>query len=76
MWLMERREVLKIFEALSNKNRLRMFRIMAEYSQSGITPTEIAKIMGDIPKYTLSFHLNALILANLCCFEKQGKSLI
>lgn len=73
---METKEIIKIFEALSQENRLRIFRIMVEHSKDGITPTEIIKIMGGVPKNTLSFHLNALMQANLCSFEKQGKSII
>ncbi len=70
------KEIIKTFEALSQESRLKIFRIMVEHSKDGITPTEIIKIMGNIPKNTLSFHLNVLTNANLCSFEKQGKSLI
>ena len=70
------KEIIKTFEALSQESRLKIFRIMVEHSKDGITPTEIIKIMGSIPKNTLSFHLNVLTNANLCSFEKQGKSLI
>lgn len=70
------KEIIKTFEALSQESRLKIFRIMVEHSEEGITPTEIIKIMGNIPKNTLSFHLNVLINANLCFFTKQGKSLI
>lgn len=73
---METKEIIKIFEALSQENRLQIFRIMVEHSKDGITPTEIIALMGGIPKNTLSFHLNVLMQANLCSFEKQGKSLI
>lgn len=74
--MMETKEVIKIFEALSQKNRLQIFRIMVEHSKEGITPTGIIKLMGEIPKNTVSFHLNALVQAKLCTFEKQGKTII
>lgn len=74
--MIESNEIIKIFEALSQVNRLQIFRIMVEHSKNGITPTDIIKLMGGIPKNTVSFHLNALLQANLCSFEKKGKSLI
>lgn len=73
---MEYKQIIKIFEALSQENRLQIFRIMVEYSKSGISPTEIIKIMGGIPKNTLSFHLNVLMQANLCSYVKRGKNFI
>lgn len=73
---MKTQKIIKIFEALSQENRLQIFRIMVEHSKTGITPSEIIKIMGGIPKNTLSFHLNVLLQSNLCSYEKQGKSLI
>lgn len=73
---MQNQEVIKIFEALSQENRLRIFRMMVEESKEGITPGEIVKRLGGVPKNTVSFHLNALLQAKLCNFEKNGKSLI
>ena len=73
---MENKEIIKIFEALSLENRLRIFRIMVEHSKDGITPTEIIKLTDGMAKNTLSFHLKALKQANLCSFEKRGKSLV
>lgn len=69
-------EVSKIFSALSQENRLKVFRILIENSVLGITPTQISILMNDMPRNTLSFHLNTLNQAGLCSFEKQGKQMI
>ncbi|MDD4556524.1 MAG: helix-turn-helix domain-containing protein [Alphaproteobacteria bacterium] len=69
-------EVSNIFNALSQENRLRVFRILVEHSKDGITPTEIATLMGNMPRNTLSFHLNALSHAGLCNTSKNGKQII
>lgn len=65
-----------IFDALSQENRLKVFKILVKHSKDGITPTEIAEKMGNMPRNTLSFHLNLLSQADLCTFEKSGKQLI
>lgn len=65
-----------IFDALSQVNRLKIFRILVEHSKDGITPTEIADLMGGMPRNTLSFHLSLLTNAELCTTEKNGKQVI
>lgn len=69
-------EVSNVFNALSQENRLRVFRILVEHSKDGITPTEISALMNDMPRNTLSFHLNALSQAGLCHTSKNGKQII
>lgn len=64
------------FDALSQVNRLKIFRILVEHSKDGITPTEIADLMGGMPRNTLSFHLSLLTNAELCTTEKNGKQVI
>lgn len=64
------------FDALSQINRLKIFRILVENSKNGITPTEIAKLMDNMPRNTLSFHLSLLSNAELCTSEKKGKQII
>lgn len=73
---MKTNQVSVIFNALSQENRLKVFKILVHYSKDGITPTEIAKLMGNMPRNTLSFHLNLLIQSKLCKFTKQGKQII
>ena len=65
-----------VFDALSQENRLKIFKILVDNSQDGITPTEIAGLMGNMPRNTLSFHLNLLTQADLCVSKKVGKTII
>lgn len=64
-----------VFDALSNENRLQIFRILVRNSATGITPTAISKEMNYFPRNTLSFHLTLLANANLCFSERQGKQI-
>ena len=73
---MKTEQIITIFEALSQEGRLKIFRLMVEHSQTGITPTEIYNQLGSMAKNTLSFHLNILTQAGLCTYKKNGKSLI
>lgn len=73
---MKTNQVSVIFDALSQETRLKVFKILVKNSKNGITPTEIAKLMNNMPRNTLSFHLNLLNQANLCTFIKQGKQII
>lgn len=68
--------VCNAFDALSQVNRLKIFRILVEHSKEGITPTEIADLMGKMPRNTLSFHLSLLSNADLCHSVKNGKQVI
>ena len=68
--------VCNAFDALSQPNRLKIFRILVEHSKDGITPTEIADLMGGMPRNTLSFHLSLLTAADLCESTKNGKQII
>ncbi len=69
-------KVCDVFDALSQVNRLKIFRILVEHSKEGITPTEISEKMGKMPRNTLSFHLSLLSNSGLCTSEKQGKQVI
>lgn len=73
---MKPKQITQVFDALSQENRLKIFRILVEHSKNGITPTEISALMGDMPRNTLSFHLSLLSQAALCSFEKNGKQII
>lgn len=73
---MKTKQITQVFNALSQENRLKIFRILVEHSKEGITPTEIANLMGKMPRNTLSFHLNLLNQAGLCEYTKQGKQVI
>lgn len=69
-------EITNVLDALSQETRLRVFRIIVAHHHKGITPTEIATEMGNMPRNTLSFHLSLLTQANLCSYQKKGKTLI
>ncbi len=73
---MRNEKVCEVFDALSQPNRLKIFKILVKYCEKGITPTEIAKKMGNMPRNTLSFHLSLLASSGLCVSEKQGKQVI
>lgn len=73
---MKLENVCNAFDALSQVNRLKIFRILVEHHEKGITPTEIADLMGGMPRNTLSFHLSLLTNAELCTTKKNGKQII
>lgn len=64
------------FDALSKPVRIRIFQILVEHFDTGITPTEISKLMDGMQRNTLSFHLSLLSQAGLCVSEKKGKCII
>lgn len=68
-------KIATVLDALSNETRLRIFRLLAQNSAEGITPTELSKRLNDLPRNTLSFHLSLLNNADLCNFQKQGKQI-
>lgn len=64
------------FDALSKPVRIRIFQILVEHHEHGITPTEIAELMGGMQRNTLSFHLSLLTQSGLCKSEKKGKCIL
>lgn len=68
-------EISFVFNALSQENRIKIFKILVENSKEGITPSEISKQLNNIPRNTLSFHLNLMSQANLCNCKKNGKNI-
>ncbi len=73
---MKNEKLCEIFDALSQPNRLKIFKILVKYSEEGITPTEISKKMANMPRNTLSFHLSLMSNCGLCVTKKQGKQVI
>ena len=72
---MKEKAVLKALAALSQANRLRVFRALVVAGQAGLTPGEIAKRVKVSPA-TLSFHLKELANADLITQERSGRNLI
>lgn len=63
------------FTALSQETRLKVFKILIEYGQSGTPAGTISDRLG-IPHNTLSFHLSHLMEAGLITSIKQGRQMI
>lgn len=68
-------DIAAVFDALGNESRLRIFRILVQHSKDGITPTEISRLMNELPRNTLSFHLSLMSNVGLCSSEKRGKQI-
>ena len=67
--------VLKALAALSQANRLRLFRALVVAGPAGATPSAIGKRLKVSPA-TLSFHLKELSNAGLLTQERNGRNLI
>ncbi len=72
---MKEQSVLKALSALSQANRLRVFRALVVAGQPGATPGAIGKRLKVSPA-TLSFHLKELVNAGLVTQERSGRNLI
>ena len=66
---------LQIFSALSQETRLKAFKILIEYGQTGVAAGVISDRLG-IPHNTLSFHLSHLFQSGLVLSLKEGRSVI
>lgn len=73
---MKAEEAACIFNALGQKSRLKIFKLMMKAGEQGLTPTQIIESLGEMPRNTLSFHLNALTQAGLCVSERAGRQII
>lgn len=72
---MEDKYVIKALAALAQPNRLQIFRALVVKGSEGLTPALMAAQMG-MPANTLSFHLKALMNADLISQERSGRNLI
>jgi DNA-binding transcriptional ArsR family regulator len=72
---MKESSVIKALTALSQVNRLRVFRKLVVAGPSGSTPTVIAR-QARLQPATLSFHLKELMNAGLVTQERSGRNLI
>ncbi|PWD88060.1 ArsR/SmtB family transcription factor [Ignatzschineria cameli] len=71
---MEKKIAIKMFEALSSEVRLDVYRLLVKYGDSGLVAGEIATLL-DIPNTNLSFHLKALVHAEMLYVEQEGRFL-
>lgn len=73
--IMEEREALNALSALAQPARLRVFRALVGAGPGGLTPGDIAALLG-VPASTLSFHLKGLLHGGLVSQERDGRNLI
>ncbi len=71
---MKTERIIIAFDALGNDTRLKIFRLLVKNSLHGLNQTEISRKIGNMPRTTLSFHLELLENAGLCSSQKIGKS--
>ena len=72
---MKEKEVLLAMAALSQSNRLRLFRLLVVAGQAGATPGVLGRRLKVSPA-TLSFHLKELTNAGLVSQQRDGRNLI
>lgn len=72
---MEKIDALAALAALSQENRLDIFRLLVRQGPEGLPAGQIGAHLG-LPAATLSFHLNHLRHARLVTFRREGRSLI
>lgn len=66
---------LRMFDALSQETRLRVFRLLVEAGTPGLPAGSLSETLG-IPHNTLSFHLGHLSNAGLLTSRKDGRSVV
>ncbi|MDH5263327.1 MAG: metalloregulator ArsR/SmtB family transcription factor [Betaproteobacteria bacterium] len=71
---MDRASTLKVFESLGSSVRLDLFCMLVQAGESGLVAGEIAEAL-DIPATNLSFHLKAMLQANLVSVRQEGRFL-
>ncbi len=72
---MEEQAAVTLLAALSQPQRLRIFRALVGAARDGLTPGALSAML-DVPASTLSFHLKELLHAGLVTQQRDGRSLI
>lgn len=72
---MDIQEAIVMFDALSQKTRLRAFRLLVQAGPDGLAAGVLSDALGT-PHNTLSFHLNHLSNAGIISSRKEGRSVI
>lgn len=71
---MDRESALKVFESLGSSLRLDVFCLLVHAGEQGLVAGEIAEAL-EIPATNLSFHLKAMLAANLVTVRQEGRFL-
>ena len=71
---MKSKKALAALAALSQENRLAVFRLLVKHNPEGLTPGVIAENL-DLPPPTLSFHLKTLVQSGLVVSRSEGRFL-
>ena len=71
---MEEQAAVTLLAALSQPQRLRIFRALVGAGPDGLTPTALAAMLG-LTGSNLSFHLKELTVAGLVSAERDGRQL-
>lgn len=71
---MDKKLVVKMFESLSSEIRLDIFRLLMKHADSGLVAGEIAEAL-ELPNTNLSFHLKALVHADMIDVAQEGRFL-
>ncbi|HEY9837242.1 MAG TPA: helix-turn-helix domain-containing protein [Vampirovibrionales bacterium] len=71
---MESKTAVKIFESLSSGIRLDIYRMLVKAGSTGMVAGQIASSL-EVPPSNLSFHLKALVHAELLEVEQEGRFL-
>ena len=71
---MDRSSTLKVFESLGSSVRLDIFCMLVQAGEAGLVAGEIADAL-EIPATNLSFHLKAMLQANLVTVRQEGRFL-
>ena len=69
---MEKNIATAIFESLSSAVRLDAYRLLVRQGKTGMVAGEIASAL-DIPATNMSFHLKAMVHANIVTVEQEGR---
>ena len=72
---MDIKDAVTLFDSLSQKTRLKAFRLLVQAGQSGLPAGELSEKLGT-PHNTLSFHLNHLSNAGIIQSRRMGRSII
>jgi DNA-binding transcriptional ArsR family regulator len=72
---MEKIDAVAALSALSQENRLDIYRLLVQAGPEGMAAGDVAAALGIAPN-TLSFHLDRLRHARLVSVARQGRSLI